>query len=197
MPSNYIFAYSVKDTMINLSQDLSLKKVIPEDHKQLMELMSEIYIASYNHIWSDDGKWYLEEKYNLETFKKEIEDSSNFYYFVYYKQTNIGILKYDFPMSPEIIDIPNSLRLHRIYIKKEYQGKGIAAKLMKWVESVARERRLDYIWLDVMDTQAQAQRFYRKFGFEWIFTYHLDYEKLLPKYRGIQILRKSLHTNHH
>jgi hypothetical protein len=29
-------------------------------------------------------------------------------------------------------------------------------------------------------------------GIEWIFTYHLDFKKLLPKYRGIQILRKTL-----
>lgn len=178
--------------MIKLSQDISLKKLVPEDQTELMELMREIYIPSYHHIWSDKGEWYLEQMYNPETFKKDIEDPSSNYYFVYFEGWNIGILKYDFPKSPEIIDFPNSLRLHRIYISKEYQGKGIAAELMKWVESVAKERKLKYIWLEIMDTQVQVQRFYRKLGFEWIFTFHLEYEKLLPKYRGIQILRKNI-----
>ncbi|MBB6325555.1 ribosomal protein S18 acetylase RimI-like enzyme [Algoriphagus iocasae] len=63
---------------------------------------------------------------------------------------------------------------------------------MKKIESIARERGLKYIWLEVMDSQMQAQWFYRKMGFEWLFTYHLDYKKLLPKYQGIQILRKTV-----
>jgi len=178
--------------MIKLSSDLTLKPITLEDQPELINLMREIYIPSYKHIWSDDGEWYLNQMYNPIAFQTDLENPNSFYYFVLLDGWNIGILKYDFPSSPDIIDFPNSLKLHRIYIHKDYQGKGVAAKLMRWVESVARERSLNFIWLEVMDTQVQAQRFYRKFGFEWIFTYHLEYEALLTKYRGIQILRKSM-----
>ena len=178
--------------MTILSEDLSLQKLTSADQPELIELMREIYIPSYKHIWSDSGEWYLQQMYNPETFKKDLDDPKSHYYFVLSEGWKIGILKYSYPESPELVDFPNSLKLHRIYISKEYQGKGIAAQLMKRVESIARERNLNYIWLEVMDTQLQAQLFYRKMGFEWLFTYHLDYKKLLPKYRGIQILRKSL-----
>lgn len=178
--------------MIKLTDDISIQKLTVSDQPELIELMREIYIPSYQHIWSDTGEWYLEQMYNPEAFRQDLEDPKSHYYFVLYDGWKIGILKYCYPESPELIDFPNSLKLHRIYISKEYQGKGIAARIMKMVESVARERNLNYMWLEVMDTQLQAQKFYRKMGFEWLFTYHLDYEKLLPKYRGIQILRKTL-----
>lgn len=178
--------------MININNDLSLIPITSEDQSELFELMTEIYTPSYKHIWTDNGEWYLEQMYNPKTFQSDLDNPTSFYYFVLLQGWKIGILKYDFPSSPEIINFPNSLKLHRIYLHKDYQGKGIAAQLMRWVESVARERNLNFIWLEVMDTQVQAQRFYRKFGFEWMFTYHLEYKSLLQKYRGIQILRKSL-----
>ena len=178
--------------MTILSEDLRLQKLTPADQPELIELMKEIYIPSYKHIWSDSGEWYLEEMYNPTAFQQDLDDPKSHYYFVFFEGWKIGILKYSYPESPELVDFPNSLKLHRIYISKEYQGKGIAAQLMKRVESIAKERGLNYIWLEVMDTQLQAQSFYRKMGFEWLFTYHLDFKKLLPKYRGIQILRKNL-----
>lgn len=178
--------------MIKLTKDISIQKLTYEDQPELTELMREIYIPSYKHIWSDTGEWYLEQMYNPTTFQKDLDNPNSHYYFVIYEGWKIGILKYSYPESPAMINFPNSLHLHRIYISKEYQGKGIAAQLMKMVESISRERGLKYMWLEVMDTQLQAQRFYRKMGFEWIFTYHLEYKKLLPKYRGIQILRKTL-----
>ena len=178
--------------MIKLTKDISIQKLTYEDQPELIELMREIYIPSYKHIWSDTGEWYLEQMYNPIAFQKDLDNPNSHYYFVIYEGWKIGILKYSYPESPALINFPNSLHLHRIYISKEYQGKGIAAQLMKMVESISRERGLKYMWLEVMDTQLQAQRFYRKMGFEWIFTYHLEYKKLLPKYRGIQILRKTL-----
>lgn len=178
--------------MIKLTEDISIQKLTSADQPELLELMRDIYIPSYKHIWSDSGEWYLEQMYNPEAFQKDLDNPKSHYFFVLYDGWKIGILKFIYPESPDLIDLPNSLHLHRIYISKEYQGKGIAAQLMKRVESISRERGLKYMWLEVMDTQLQAQRFYRKMGFEWIFTFHLDFKKLLPKYRGIQILRKTL-----
>ncbi len=151
--------------MIKLSEDLSIQKLTMADQPELIELMKEIYIPSYKHIWSDSGEWYLEQMYNTEAFQQDLDDPKSHYYFVIYEGWKIGILKYSYPESPEVVDFPNSLKLHRLYISKEYQGKGIAAQLMRRVESIARERNLNFIWLEVMDTQLQAQSFYRKMGF--------------------------------
>ncbi|UZD23298.1 GNAT family N-acetyltransferase [Algoriphagus halophytocola] len=178
--------------MLKLTEDLSIIRLKPEDQPELLELMKEIYIPSYKHIWSDNGQWYLEQMYNPQAFQQDLANPNSHYFFIMFEGWKIGILKYDFPESPELINFPNALKLHRLYLSKDFQGRGIAAKLMKWVESVARERGLQYMWLEVMDTQLQAQKFYRKVGFEWIFTYHLDYKKMLTKYRGIQIWRKAL-----
>ena len=51
---------------------------------------------------------------------------------------------------------------------------------------------LKSIWLEAMECQPQAKRFYEKMGFELAMTYQLDFEMMFPEYRGIQIMKKNL-----
>ena len=82
--------------------------------------------------------------------------------------------------------------LHRIYLGEEAQGKGIANELMNWVEQKAKLKGNDLIWLEAMDTQEQALRFYKKQGFMNSHKAYLDFEPLLDHYRGMDVLYKSL-----
>ena len=99
--------------MIKLSEDLSIQKLTVADQPELIELMQEIYIPSYKHIWSDSGDWYLEQMYNPDAFQKDLENPKSHYYYVLYEGWKIGILKYNYPESPTLIDFPNSLHLPR------------------------------------------------------------------------------------
>jgi ribosomal protein S18 acetylase RimI-like enzyme len=51
---------------------------------------------------------------------------------------------------------------------------------------------LSTIWLEVMSFQPQAKRFYQKIGFEHLLSYQLDFERIYPEYRGIEIWKKEL-----
>ena len=114
------------------------------------------------------------------------------YFFVEVSGRKIGILKYDFPFSPREVEIPNAMKLHRLYLHPDYHGKGIAPILLAHCEKVAVENGLEAIWLEAMECQPQALRFYQKIGFEKVLTYTLDFERIFPQYRQIQIMRKSL-----
>jgi hypothetical protein len=43
-----------------------------------------------------------------------------------------------------------------------------------------------------MACQPQAKKFYQKMGFEHLLDYQLEFEKIYPEYRGIEIWQKSL-----
>lgn len=172
--------------------NLLLNPIQSEDQPELYSLMDEIYRDAYRYVWFDQGDWYVDLIYNPETVQKELSRDRSHYFFVEVDGRKIGILKYDFPFSPREIEIPDSMKLHRLYLHQGVHGKGIAPILVHHCEQIARENGLKSIWLEVMSCQPQAMKFYRKMGFEHLLSYQLDYERIYPEYRGIEIWKKDL-----
>jgi GNAT superfamily N-acetyltransferase len=181
---------------MNITLDSQLKLVLnpiqSEDQPILYQLMDEVYRAGYRYIWVDEGDWYVNLIYNPHTVYKELKRSTSNYFFVEVDGVKIGVLKYDFPFSPKEIEIPRAMKLHRLYLHPDFHGKGIAQSLVSHCEMVAKENGLEGIWLEAMECQPQAMRFYVKVGFEKVLTYTLDFERIFPEYRQIQIMKKSL-----
>ena len=82
--------------------------------------------------------------------------------------------------------------LNRIYLSEEVQGKGIAKKLMEWVEKKAKLKGNEIIWLEAMNSKEQALKFYAKHGFSKSHKAYLDFEPLLERFRGMDVLYKEL-----
>jgi ribosomal protein S18 acetylase RimI-like enzyme len=56
--------------------------------------------------------------------------------------------------------------LYRIYVSREWHGRGVAQELMREVLAAAVAAQSDGMWLGVWERNLKAQAFYRKFGFE-------------------------------
>ena len=180
------------ENQILLSDHLRLVRIQNEDQPTLFALMDEVYKTPYRYVWEDGGDWYVNLIYNRHTLRKELSRERTHYFFVEWKERKIGILKYDFPFSPREIEIPNAMKLHRLYLHPDAYGQGIAQELMNHCEREAKEKGLAAIWLECMDCQPQAKRFYEKMGFEKVLAYTLDFERIFPEYREILIMKKDL-----
>ncbi|SDD56034.1 Acetyltransferase (GNAT) family protein [Algoriphagus faecimaris] len=178
--------------MISLSKAVTLIPIQDSDSDILFGLMSRIYKDAYAEFWEDGGDWYVDLIYHEENVRKEIRRSRTHYFFVEWMGEKVGILKYDYPFSPREIEIPNAMKLHRLYLDSSTHGKGIAKLLLEHCEKVTKAENLDFIWLEAMSCKPQAKRFYEKNGFEQVLTYSLDFEKLYPEYRKIEIMRKRI-----
>jgi GNAT superfamily N-acetyltransferase len=178
-----------------IGPNLNLVPIQADDQAVLFSLMDKIYRDAYRYVWGDQGDWYVNLIYNPETLQKELNRARSHYFFVESDAVKIGILKYDFPFSPREIQIPNSMKLHRLYLHPDFHGKGVAKRLVEHCEKISLENGLESIWLEVMSCQPQAKRFYEKMGFSHLLSYQLDFEMLLSEYRGIEIWRKVLGKN--
>jgi ribosomal protein S18 acetylase RimI-like enzyme len=58
------------------------------------------------------------------------------------------------------------LELARIYVLREWHGRGIAAALMRHCLEEAQHQGARTLWLGVWEQNHRAQAFYRKYGFE-------------------------------
>ena len=171
--------------MISISDSIQLQPITVEHHSELVSLMKRIYPSAYKQMWkNEDCSFYFEHFYNLDNFRKELEETESEYFFIYSKANFNKPLKTKTNLS--------GCYLHRIYLGEEAQGKGIAKELMTWVEQKARLRGNKVIWLEAMDTQDQALKFYKKHGFKKSHKAYLDFAPLRDPYRGMEVLYKLL-----
>lgn len=179
--------------MISISKDIQLERMTIPMHQNLLALMYKIYPPAYKHLWKDeDCNWYLNKNYNINNFIKELNEVNAESYFIIYNAVPIGQIRILFDKNFK--DRPKNIScyLHRIYLSEEAQGKGIGGKVLDWLEKRAKKRSNELIWLESMDTQTQALRFYQKQGFIKSGVAILDFELMHEPLRGMILFFKLL-----
>ena len=79
-------------------------------------------------------------------------------YIEYYEENNIiGTLKYSI--------IYDRIEIDNIFVEENYRRKGIGNKLMSYLISIAIEKRVVNITLEVRVSNIAARKLYKKFGF--------------------------------
>lgn len=176
--------------MIAVTEYISLHTISVSDHAKLLDLMKQIYPEPYAHLWEDKGEWYLENQYNLESLKNDLQEKNSCYYFVKYQGATIGILR--FIHNAVFVDCKHifGTKLHRLYLNPMMQGMGVGQDLMNWLSVTVKAAGGAMVWLEAMDTQTQALTFYKKNGFQCSSDFNLNYNLMFPKYRGMKRMWK-------
>jgi GNAT superfamily N-acetyltransferase len=151
-----------------LSENIQLKPILTSDSAILFKLMKEVYPLAYSHFWSDKGDWYVDSQYSTAHILKELSVENAEYYFVIYKGEIVGNLRFVWGEKLLGLSEEKQVKLHRIYLHKKTQGKGIGKEILSWLNKKVKQRGYEIIWLDAMDAQPQAFQFYKKQGY----TYH-------------------------
>ena len=147
--------------------DINIRRVTIDD----VELLSAIAKRSFYDTFTgtcteEDMQSFLEQHFNSSQMGSELNNTDLFCFFA---ETN-GIPGAYLQFMEDYRGFPlmkkwKALELKRIYVLKEYQGKGIAQKLMDHFLSYAKENKYEVVWLGVWEHNVRAQRFYEKYGF--------------------------------
>ena len=108
---------------------------------------------------------YLEEGFSIDKLRKELNDINSEFYFAKRNDDIIGYLKLNFGQSQTELKEDNALEIERIYVLKDFQGKGIGQLLYNKAKLIASEKNVNYIWLGVQEKNMSAINFYLKNGF--------------------------------
>ncbi len=157
---------------------MTYRLVEPEDLYQLVEIACTTFIDSFAEQNEPTAFYaYVEQAFAPEHLQKELQTEGSIFYFVEDDSHIIGYFKINTSKSPSLTDRPHfyadfspyqsleMTELERIYLKKEYQGKGFAAELMAYIEDCVRQQNAHYIWLGVWSLNTKAIRYYEKCGF--------------------------------
>jgi len=109
---------------------------------------------------------YLEEAYAHEKLSSELNDPNSLFYLASFQDEIIGYLKLNFGAAQTEIKDNNALEIERIYVVKAFHGQKFGQLLYNKAIEVAKEKKVDYIWLGVWEENHRAIQFYTKNGFK-------------------------------
>jgi diamine N-acetyltransferase len=149
-----------------MGMELTFKQCLPEDMHTLSHFSCQTYLETFAHMNTPSNmKTYLEQSFNIDRLHGELLDHNSLFYFLYADGELAGYIKIN--ESPAQTDIHDrqSLEIQRLYVAKEFQGKGLGSVLMNKAIDVANIREKTYIWLGVWERNDKAIAFYKKNGF--------------------------------
>ena len=177
--------------MIKVLKNIELKNIELHDAGRLNKLMHQIYTPVYQHLWQDKGQWYLERFFGAEQLKIELAQAASPYYFVFFKNDLIGILRVQHLKSTDKPQL-NITKLHRLYLAPDLHNLGLGKALLDFTIQQAKLQGLQQVFLEVMDSQEQALNFYKKNGFELDHPFRLTFSKMHRHYRGMYKMTLTL-----
>lgn len=152
--------------------NLFFRQCTHKDIDALREFSYRTFFETFAHMnTSDDMQTYLNKAFEIEKLRAELLDVNSSFYFLYCDEKLAGYLKLNEASAQTDINERTSLEIERIYVSKDFQGKGLGCYLMDRAISIANLRKKAYIWLGVWEKNEKALRFYKKNGFYKIGTH--------------------------
>lgn len=124
---------------------------------------------------------FLSEQFTRPRLIKEVSAPENTFLLAYFNKDVAGYVKLRQGEVPKPLKGMRALEVARIYVAKDFIGKGVGKQLMQASIGIAQERDLDVIWLAVWEENSRAYNFYSNWGFEkfgsQVFLLGMDLQK--------------------
>jgi ribosomal protein S18 acetylase RimI-like enzyme len=142
------------------------RKATPADAGALAEFGARLFLDSYRHLMeAGEIEAYVRDHFTVERQQAELADAGTST-FLAVDPDICGYAQLAAGSRPDCELAGRSpAELKRIYVERAWQGRGVAAELLRLVEAEARERRCDLLWLAVWEINQRAISFYGKQGF--------------------------------
>ncbi len=108
---------------------------------------------------------FLESSFSPEHQQREIEDPRWLTLVAEIDGALAGYAQIRAETAPPCVSGPSPIELYRFYVGKEWQGRGLAKRLMDAVKATALGLGAHTLWLGVWERNLRAQAFYSKCGF--------------------------------
>jgi ribosomal protein S18 acetylase RimI-like enzyme len=150
-----------------------------------------VYAQHYEYLWLEGGStWYQNEVYGDAVLAAELRSANVRHFFIVVDGERAGYVRLD--LDRGLPGKPGGLELSRLYLSREYTGQGVGQRALEAIAGIARSIGRHYLWLHVMDSSADAIRFYEFTGFEAVGETVLPFERMKPEFRRMLQMHKAL-----
>lgn len=148
-------------------EKIIIRKLSLEDVDALRQISIQIFSDTFSTYNTEENmKLYLQEHFSIEKLSSELKDTNSEFYFALSDNRVLGYLKVNSGQSQTEIRKDNTVEIERVYVLKEFHGRGVAPVLFHRAIEIAQNKKAIYIWLGVWSNNLRAINFYRKFRFK-------------------------------
>ena len=144
----------------------TIRTCTKEDILRLSDISAKTFVETFYGTTSDKNlEAFLKTAYHPAKLEKEMDNPDSTFYFTYVDDELAGYLKINLEDAQTEIHDPVAGELERIYVQKNFQGRGVGRFLMEQALKLICDAGKEYIWLGVWEHNKRALNFYKGFGF--------------------------------
>ncbi len=133
-------------------------------------LLSELGARTFSETFAvdntpEDLAAYVARSFNVAQQTAELEDPASVFLIAEVDGHAAGYAKLHDGEPEKGVEGPKPVELVRLYVSRDWLGRGIGEQLMRACIDEARKAGHETIWLGVWERNARAQAFYRKWNF--------------------------------
>lgn len=148
------------------NMEIIITKITENDILELQEIGRKTFSETFSENNTEESmNEYLESSFSTEKLSTELNDKNSEFYFAKINDEVIGYLKLNIGSSQTEIKDDNTLEIERIYVSKDFHGKKVGQILYEKAIEIAKQKKVDYVWLGVWEKNLRAINFYQKNGF--------------------------------
>ncbi|MFM2156440.1 MAG: hypothetical protein RL516_1189 [Bacteroidota bacterium] len=147
-------------------EKIEIQKATIANIDELQKISRDTFFETFAHSTSEANmNHYLENNFSTETLSEELNHPNSEFYLAKLEDAVLGYLKINYSGAQTELNDQKSLEVERIYIGKEFYGKGVGQLLLDFALQIAKQQQMDYVWLGVWEENHRAIQFYLKNGF--------------------------------
>ena len=149
-------------------ENLQLVPVTLSEILDLQEISRQTFFDAFASVnEEEDMRHYLEVNLSMEQLTSELNQAATTFYFAKNGKEILAYLKLnEADVQIEKRDIP-SMEIERIYVRKEFQNRGVGQFLLDHSIQITKDKQLNLIWLGVWEHNVSAIRFYERNHFQF------------------------------
>ena len=146
--------------------ELTIRRADPEDAGLLAELGARTFSETFAADNSpEDMAAFLAASFNPARLTAELNDPASAFFIAEVGGLAAGYAQLYAGDAAEGVEGRKSVELARLYVSREWIGRGVGQALMRACVDGARRAGHETIWLGVWERNGRAQAFYRKWDF--------------------------------
>lgn len=148
---------------------LTIRRGTPGDAGLLSELGARTFSETFAvDNTPEDLAAYVATSFNVAQQTAELEDPASTFLIAEVDGRAAGYAKLHDGEPEKGVEGANPVELVRLYVLRDWLGRGIGEQLMRACVNEARQSGHETIWLGVWERNARAQAFYRKWNFRTV-----------------------------
>lgn len=144
-----------------------IRKIKKTEILQLQEIGRKTFVQTFLPFNSQETiDEYLEESFAITKLEKELSNNYSEFYFAEINNNIVGYLKVNTGDAQTESNIENALEVERIYVLNQWHGKKVGQELLNKAITIAKNKKVERVWLGVWENNLRAVNFYEKNGFK-------------------------------